>query len=187
MFLPDEIINLILSYREVNPTAKLIKYAFFEYEGSYQQLQFGSFYLSHLIYIKSKKYCDMRRKIQDKWENTINSITDDDDDDKIKEEYAIYKKECETECFYYTSYYLDFSHSLKCCNMINEEYFHLKNIYYKDYSLFENKYRNEIINGNKIMTKRKIDYPIELYDYVNRYDGAYSIALLTDKVNCGII
>ena len=32
MFLPDEIINHILSYREINPTAKLIKDAIKESE-----------------------------------------------------------------------------------------------------------------------------------------------------------
>jgi hypothetical protein len=178
MFLPDEIINLILSYREINPTAKLIKDAFFEYKGIYKQYQFGSFYLSHLIYLKSKKYSDIRCKILNKYKPYFDKGNVDE------EVFTEYKKEVKNKYFEYTDYFWDFSHSMKCCNMINEEYYHRKKQFGKDYSLFENKYRTEIINGNKIMTKRKIDYPIEEYNYVNRYQ--FSIERRIDEINCGV-
>jgi hypothetical protein len=184
MFLPDEIINLILSYREINPTAKLIKDAIEESENLSKICDinkfdcFKCFYLKHLISLKCIKYYNMRVKIQDKWEKTIDNISDEE----IKVEYEIYKDERKSECFLYSSYLYDFRHSFKCCNMINDKYFHSKDLYKK---LFDNKYRTEIFNGNKIMTKRKTDFPLEYTHYVNPSYWCESIVKVRiDEVNC---
>lgn len=51
--------------------------------------------------------------------------------------------------------------------------------------MFENKHQTEIFNGNKIMVKRKTDYPIEYNDFVNRHYWAKGLVLSRiDEVNC---
>ena len=78
-----------------------------------------------------------------------------------------------------------FADSSKCRGMISNEYFHSKYLYSKDYSMFENKHQTEIFNGNKIMVKRKTDYPIEYNDFVNRHYWAKGLVLSRiDEVNC---
>lgn len=58
----------------------------------------------------------------------------------------------------------DMHHSLRSCGMVNEEFFHGKNVHNYDYSQFENKYRTEIFNANKKITTRQTGYPIEFED-----------------------
>ena len=68
VYLPNEIINLILSFREINPTAKLIRQSIECYESLRNNknvgFKFESYYLSTLMgYKQSVNYEDWTKKM----------------------------------------------------------------------------------------------------------------------------
>ena len=176
VYLPNEIINLILSFREINPTAKLIRQSIEVYDRLRNNknigFQFKSYYLSTLMeYKKMINYKDLIKK-QDLFEpqsqivhnkrelEMIDGIVRYDDNDRKL--YLEYCKNTEINNIF-TSFVMDIQHSIEFTGMIHDEYFHRlynskkRESYDKwcdNYKKWYNKYRNEIYNGNKIMGKR---------------------------------
>jgi hypothetical protein len=155
MFLPDEIINLILSYREINPTTKLIKESVLKYDDFSSEYKLGCFYLSHLLNYKClfylRKQCGIINRYEDFFiqlhtKNKGNDVSKYDDDDEDKKTFYKYKEEINNPYFLYCRFYDDLRNSFRRCGMIDETHFFYKNILNLDYSLFFNKYRNEIFN-----------------------------------------
>ena len=81
MFLPDEIINIILSYREINPTAKLIRKSIDEYNKTARYNKLHCYYFHMLMnkQISNKKkqsfvFENKIKKINTKWNTEIDLI-----------------------------------------------------------------------------------------------------------------
>ena len=176
VYLPNEIINLILSFREINPTAKLIRKSIDDYELLQSKknilYKFKSYYLSTLMgYKKNENHKDWRKKyklfepqskiVQNKRElEMIDGIDRVDDNDRKL--YFEHRKITEINDIF-TSFVMDIQHSIEFTGMIHDEYFHRlydskkQESYDKwcdNYKKWYNKYRNEIYNGNKVLEKR---------------------------------
>ena len=189
VYLPNEIINLILSFREVNPTAKMIRKSIEDYETLRNNknigFQFKSYYLSTLMKYKEmlngkdwrKKYnlYEPHSKIVVEKRNLemIDGIVRYDENDR-----KLYQEHCKnTEINHIlTSFVMDIQHSIEFTGMIHEEYFHRlydskkRESYDKwcdNYKKWYNKYRNEIYNGNKVLEKR-VDGDNEDDDFFER-------------------
>jgi hypothetical protein len=199
VYLPNEIINLILSFREINPTAKLIRQSIEDYELLQSKknilYKFESYYLSTLMeYQQNENHKDWRKKyklfepqskiVDNKRRLQIIDGIDrvDDNDRKL---YLEHSKITEINGIF-TSFVFDLQHSIECTGMINDEYFYRlydrKNMSesndrrvesYKEwcyyYEKWYNKYRNEIYNGNKVMKKRPTDIYFTPSDYTYTY------------------
>ena len=197
VYLPNEIINLILSFREINPTAKLIRQSIEDYELLQSKknilYKFESYYLSTLMEYKQNvnhkdwkiKYKLFEPQIKMFYNKRQLEMIDRIDIDKL---YLEHRKNTEINNIF-TSFVFDLQHSIEYTGMINDEYFHRlynsKNISeindrwvesYKEsykkwcyyYEKWYNKYRNEIYNENKIMKKRPTDIDLTLNDYICR-------------------
>jgi hypothetical protein len=189
MFLPDEIINIILSYREVNPTAKLIRKSIEDYETLMNNnkigFKFKSYYLSTLMGYKYMVDFKIWRKKNILFEPQSKIVMEkrrlvgidgivrfNDNDRKLYEEHC---KNIEIHDIL-TSFISDIQHSITFTGMIHEEYFHRlynskkRGTYDKwcdNYKKWYNKYRNEIYNGNKVLEKR-VDGDDENDDFFER-------------------
>ena len=195
MFLPDEMLNLILSFREIHPVSLLIRESINEYEllrkKTHIHNQFESYYLSTLFgynqfinnkkwSMEHKKYEPQLNKLKEKNELFyIDGINRHNDEDKMLYLQHIEDTE-EFNC--YNSFRNDIQHSLECCGMINEEYFHrlvINDRYVKWYDKWYNKYRNEMYNENRIIKKRPVDI------HIDGYDG-YFLKTANDYLNMGL-
>ena len=164
VYLPNEIINLILSFREINPTAKLIRQSIEDYEMlRYKRNRIHyetSYYLSTLMEYKKKlndkefmkKLNFYEQLVPDKYEYNEN-------DSKLYQEFRI-NVEINTII---DSFIIDLQHSIEYTGMVHEEYFHrlydskqrdTHDKWCDNYKKWYNKYRNEIYNGNKVLEKR---------------------------------
>ena len=176
VYLPNEIINLILSFREINPTAKLIRKSIEDYDRLRNNknvgFQFKSYYLSTLMeYKKNENHKDWRKKyklfepqckiVDNKRRlEMIDGIYRVDDNDRKL--YLEHRKITEINDIF-ISFVMDLQHSIEFTGMIHNEYFHrLYNSkklesydkWCDNYRKWYNKYRNEIYNGNKVLEKR---------------------------------
>ena len=189
VYLPNEIINLILSFREINPTAKLIRQSIEVYDRLQNNknigFQFKSYYLHTLMRYKEminnkdwKKKCDLFKPQDDiirkkrELERVDGIVRYDDNDRKL---YLEYCKITQINNIF-TSFLMDIQHSIEFTGMIHDEYFHrLYNskkresydIWCDNYKKWYNKYRNEIYNGNKVLEKR-VDGDDENDDFFER-------------------
>lgn len=166
MYLPNELINLIFSFRQPNPTALLIRESINIYNEIYKTTNanvFSSFYLHHLIshkkYSNHKKQILLREKYQEHFDDlkrrTLLFCTDGicrrtDNDDVV---FTAYQNETKSYIDF-TSYIGDLHHSIMCCDMINDDYFHRSIHGLYNHHTFYNKYRTEIYNHNKVMKPR---------------------------------
>lgn len=191
VYLPNEIINLILSFREINPTAKLIRQSIEDYDSLRNNknigFQFKSYYLHTLMrYKQSVNYKDWKKK-SDLFEaqNKIRELemireleTIDGADIYVYNNRKFYHEHCKnTEINdIFTSFVMDLQHSIEFTGMIHNEYFHRlynskkRESYDKwcdNYKKWYNKYRNEIYNGNKVLEKR-VDGDDENDDFFER-------------------
>ena len=174
MYLPNELINSILSFRPPHPTAVLLKQSIIESNNQRwidmlckDSISWSLFFLSQRkIELLNKKmlkinmeYMDyhdrMRKKMESFFLNGIHTRTAEDElifieyQDKINFNTT------------HMSYIYDKIWSLFCCGMINEEYFHRKQC--KDfYSLYENEY-STIYNKHNTYTKRNSPRTDKLY------------------------
>lgn len=70
IYLQNEILNLILSYREVNPTAKLIRKSIDDYKNSVTD----SYYKHAILRVQSKTYYNGMIRLQEKYQNLYQII-----------------------------------------------------------------------------------------------------------------
>ena len=189
VYLPNEIINFILSFREVNPTAKMIRQSIENYETLRNNknilFQFESHYLSTLMKYEEMLNGKDRRKKQDLYDPQSKIVVENRELEMIdgivrydENDRKLYQEHCKnTEINHIlTSFVMDIQHSIAFTGMIHEEYFHRL---YKskkmrgydkwcdNYKKWYNRYRNEIYNGNKILEKR-VDGDNENDDFFER-------------------
>ena len=202
VYLPNEIINLILSFREINPVSKLIKGSVDYYNNVRKENRLFNYYFDTLIIYKMDKLAEEHYFIEshlkkvkseiDKLEKVKSNIrwtifrmdvsmlnkqqkADIDIeaekgflvlDTQIIERESALKKIRKLQSINqqkggnFSRFYCDINHSIICCGAIKKGYLVMND--FKDYTEFENKYRNEIYSkcDRKKYTKKK---NIEIY------------------------
>lgn len=151
-YLPNEVLNLIFSYREVNPTAQFIKDAFKNYtdkDTDGDENVFHCFFLDYCMSYKREK-------------NKILEFVKCDTEEQLLKQWDKYN---------FVSYELDLYNSL-CFNnhMINEEFFHIQRAVKCNYSDYYNKYTVDMFNGNNPIIHRKKNVKPIFLPYLNSFN-----------------